>query len=449
MSMWWWSVAVSPGCGRPSTWPRPTPPSASPFSSGTSSVSVPRVGTADGAPHCSRPPTARLDSTVGPGSGDAMRRAMQATVDEVGRVVATEGIACGFVRGGTVVLARTGVQLRRARDEVAAARARGVDEHDLRLLSAAEASARVGATGILGGPTPLTAPPSIRHGWFGSVRGGRATGGRHLRADRGLCDPARRGRDEPGIVRAASVVRATEGYTRTLEGEERDPGPRVLADDRHRAPPRRVLGRGRSGQPGDLQRPPPSDHLRPADRGRPAGLRWARCSIPLRLGHPARIRPGRTGPRGTSPDTLRAVPGLVRIRDHPPLGRPTRNRPRLVPLSRARSPRPASPGPAATSATGCRPPIWPGGHCAISSSAVTPTWSPCPGWGTDRRPGSPSPCASSGSTPGSDWPEVPTGPKTAPVAPLGAPEPSSGCSAPDRRRFWPRWPRSACEGVPG
>ncbi|HAM25469.1 MAG TPA: FAD-dependent oxidoreductase, partial [Microbacteriaceae bacterium] len=32
----------------------------------------------------------------------AMRRAMVETVDEVGRVAATEGIACDFVRGGTV-----------------------------------------------------------------------------------------------------------------------------------------------------------------------------------------------------------------------------------------------------------------------------------------------------------------------------------------------------------
>ncbi len=165
---------------------------------------------------------ARLDSTVGPGSGDAMRRAMQATVDEVGRVVSTEAIACGFVRGGTVVLARTGVQLRRARDEVAAARARGVDEHDLRLLSAAEASARVGATGILGGTyTPHCAtvdPARLVRGLSEAVeRRGVAI---YEQTEAYAIRPGAV-ETKSGMVRAASVVRATEGYTRTLAGEER------------------------------------------------------------------------------------------------------------------------------------------------------------------------------------------------------------------------------------
>ncbi|MFZ0159377.1 MAG: FAD-binding oxidoreductase, partial [Kineosporiaceae bacterium] len=45
----------------------------------------------------------------------AMRRAMNDCVEEVGRVTAAEGIDCHFLRGGTVSLARTAVQLRRAR----------------------------------------------------------------------------------------------------------------------------------------------------------------------------------------------------------------------------------------------------------------------------------------------------------------------------------------------
>ncbi|MFG3697475.1 NAD(P)/FAD-dependent oxidoreductase [Bacillus mobilis] len=45
----------------------------------------------------------------------AMQRALHATVAEVGRVVAAEGIDCDWAYGGTVVLARTGPQLDRAR----------------------------------------------------------------------------------------------------------------------------------------------------------------------------------------------------------------------------------------------------------------------------------------------------------------------------------------------
>jgi hypothetical protein len=43
-------------------------------------------------------------------------------VDEVGRAAAAEGIERGFVKGGTVVLARTPGQLARARTEVDPAR---------------------------------------------------------------------------------------------------------------------------------------------------------------------------------------------------------------------------------------------------------------------------------------------------------------------------------------
>jgi glycine/D-amino acid oxidase-like deaminating enzyme len=57
----------------------------------------------------------------------AMRRAMVETVDEAGRVAATEGIACDFVRGGTVAFARSAVQLRAARAEVEDAARFGVD----------------------------------------------------------------------------------------------------------------------------------------------------------------------------------------------------------------------------------------------------------------------------------------------------------------------------------
>ncbi|HEU5222730.1 MAG TPA: FAD-binding oxidoreductase [Candidatus Lumbricidophila sp.] len=58
----------------------------------------------------------------------AMRRAIIDTVDEVGRVAEREGIECAFAKGGTLVFARSEVQRRTARADVAAAAAFGVDE---------------------------------------------------------------------------------------------------------------------------------------------------------------------------------------------------------------------------------------------------------------------------------------------------------------------------------
>jgi glycine/D-amino acid oxidase-like deaminating enzyme len=147
---------------------------------------------------------------------------MEETVEEVGRVVRSEPIECGFAKGGTVVLARTGVQLQRARDQVAAARARGVDEEDLRFLSAAEASTMVAATDVLGGTyTPHCAavdPAALVRGLARAVERRGVTIYEQTEVDAigsGGAETAR------GRVKAAIVVRATEGYTPTLQGEER------------------------------------------------------------------------------------------------------------------------------------------------------------------------------------------------------------------------------------
>jgi glycine/D-amino acid oxidase-like deaminating enzyme len=164
----------------------------------------------------------RLDKVVGPGAGEAMRRAMVDTVSEVGAVVEAEHIECGFAHGGTVVLARTGVQLERTRGEIEAARAAGIGEEDLRFLSATEATVMAGASDVLGGTyTPHCAavdPARLVRGLAEAVeRRGvtiyEQTEVRRIRA--GAVETVH------GTVRASTVVRATEGYTRTLEGEGR------------------------------------------------------------------------------------------------------------------------------------------------------------------------------------------------------------------------------------
>jgi glycine/D-amino acid oxidase-like deaminating enzyme len=74
----------------------------------------------------------------------ALQHALFDTVDEVGAIAAEEGIDCHWDKGGTYVLARTPVQLDRARAEVEEARAWGFGPEDYRFLPATEARAVVG-----------------------------------------------------------------------------------------------------------------------------------------------------------------------------------------------------------------------------------------------------------------------------------------------------------------
>ena len=152
----------------------------------------------------------------------AMQRAMQETVDEVGRVAAAEGIDCHWAKGGTVMLARSPAQLERAKAEVDEAREFGFGEADLRVLDAASASAMTNATEVLGGTfTPHCAaihPARLVRGLAESVR----EAGVSLYERTPVLEIAP-GRvvTRLGTVRARYVVRATEGYTPELTGMRR------------------------------------------------------------------------------------------------------------------------------------------------------------------------------------------------------------------------------------
>ncbi|MEU8260297.1 FAD-dependent oxidoreductase [Micromonospora sp. NPDC048999] len=155
-----------------------------------------------------------------------MQRAMHETVREVGRVVAAEGIDCDWRAGGTVVLARSDVQLGRARAAVAEAREYGLADEDLVLLDAAEAAARCHAEGVRGGTyTPHCAavhPAKLVRGLAEAVerRGVRIFERTPVTVVRSgaAVTPA-------GVVRAPVVVRATEGFTPALPGQRRAVAP--------------------------------------------------------------------------------------------------------------------------------------------------------------------------------------------------------------------------------
>ena len=153
----------------------------------------------------------------------AQHQAMRATVDEVLAVAAKEGIDARAHKGGTVAVARTPSQWRRAQQEVEAARAWGRGEDDLCLLDAGQARARLQATDVLGGTfTPDCAAIHPSRLVRGLARVVEAHGGRIFEQTRVReVQPGRAGTDD-GTVRAEVVLRATEGYTPGLDSMRRD-----------------------------------------------------------------------------------------------------------------------------------------------------------------------------------------------------------------------------------
>jgi glycine/D-amino acid oxidase-like deaminating enzyme len=142
----------------------------------------------------------------------ALERAIQATVDEVGRRVEEEGIECDFVKGGTLTVAQNEVQLQRLLSQ------RG----DESLLDAEALAERVRVRDGLGA---LFSPHCARVQPAKLVRGLAAATERagatiHERTPALEVEPGRV-RTPAGEVRARWIVRATEGYTAGLPGLRR------------------------------------------------------------------------------------------------------------------------------------------------------------------------------------------------------------------------------------
>jgi glycine/D-amino acid oxidase-like deaminating enzyme len=156
----------------------------------------------------------------------AQHEAMRATVDEVLRVADAEGIDAQAHKGGTVVVARSLAQLRSARAEVEHARSWGRDEHDVRLLDAREARARLAAAGTVGATyTEDCAAIHPARLVRGLARAVERLGGTVHEQTRALGIEPHLVRTDRGTVRADVTVRATEGYTPGLDGERRTVAP--------------------------------------------------------------------------------------------------------------------------------------------------------------------------------------------------------------------------------
>jgi len=139
----------------------------------------------------------------------AMHAALAGAVDEVGRAAAAEGIDCDYAKGGTISLARSPAQLRRARASEG-------------FLDADQARGICGAGDVLGGvyrpDCAALHPAKLVRGLAGAAErhGVRIhEGTRVRRIDRGSVVT------DHGTVRAGTVVRALEGYTAALTGHRR------------------------------------------------------------------------------------------------------------------------------------------------------------------------------------------------------------------------------------
>lgn len=153
-------------------------------------------------------------------------RAMQSTVAEIGRVVATEGLSADWAAGGTLTVARSRSQLARAQSEIREAAEFGFGPADLSLLDADLARERLQASSVLGAVyTPHCAaiqPAKLVRSLASLVSGLGVT----------IFEQTPATAIEPGVVRtsfgalrADLIVRATEGFTPSLQGHRRTVAP--------------------------------------------------------------------------------------------------------------------------------------------------------------------------------------------------------------------------------
>lgn len=173
------------------------------------------MGTAEGV-------SSMLENPRQQAEGIKLMRAMQETVDEVGRVCQAENIDCHFAKGGTITIARYAHEVAEMQEEIERKHSLGFDETDFAWLEPDEASTRLKAVPNLG--ASYTSHCAAIH---------------PARLVRGLGDVARsKGvaifENTPveriesrvvhtarGQVRADKILRATEGYTSSITGQPR------------------------------------------------------------------------------------------------------------------------------------------------------------------------------------------------------------------------------------
>jgi glycine/D-amino acid oxidase-like deaminating enzyme len=156
------------------------------------------------------------------GSGLALARAMQATVDEIGQVTKTLDIDCHFKKGGNLTVATQAFHVPQLQAELQHLRELGFSEDDYAWLPAGEAQERVQTQQNFGALfTPHCAaihPARLVRGLAASLA---ARGVECVASTRVTEIKSGLVKTDRGEVRAKNILRATEGYTGTIKGQQR------------------------------------------------------------------------------------------------------------------------------------------------------------------------------------------------------------------------------------
>ncbi|MDF2810960.1 MAG: hypothetical protein K0S56_1991 [Microvirga sp.] len=152
----------------------------------------------------------------------AMQDAMAGTVDEVIRVAEAEGIDADIRRVDNLTVATNAAQLQRVREEYELLRAWEVDAARLVLLTAAETRARIDIRDAAGGwvfrGQARVQPAKLVRGLAATVE---RMGVQIFEQTSVTSIGKGRVATNRGTVRAEAIIRATEGFTAGLPGEER------------------------------------------------------------------------------------------------------------------------------------------------------------------------------------------------------------------------------------
>lgn len=154
-----------------------------------------------------------------------MHQVMVTNISDIGQVTQDRNWDVDWAHGGTVVAARSALQNDRALADVKEFADWGFPD-DLTYLSASETRERFNATDVVGGTfTPHCAaidPYKLVHQLSTYLHSRGVSifeGTRAIRIDPGAVLTT------GGTVRAANIIRATEGYTKTLQGQKRSIAP--------------------------------------------------------------------------------------------------------------------------------------------------------------------------------------------------------------------------------
>ena len=160
-----------------------------------------------------------------PRHGDGARRLQThlfEAVDEVGEIVAREGIDCEFKKGGALKLARLPAHLPRLRAELSSLRQAGFGDDSYRFLSAEESAERIRSRSFAGAlysaHVAALNPARLVRGLARVVE----RQGVRLYEQSPVRRVQRRGiTTDRGQIHADHVVMATEGFTPNLKGRKR------------------------------------------------------------------------------------------------------------------------------------------------------------------------------------------------------------------------------------